>query len=1327
MSGPDQPHVPLIRQSTVQRVLTGLAVALALVFFAASGLLIWALQTGRAVEYARRTLEQRLRAGCGVEAEFTHLRLDPLRRTLQLSELSIRESDGQALLSVDEALVTLSALPLLYGRFQLERVALLAPRARLVFREGSLVNLPACLGVEPGEPTAAPTSPLVALGVDELVVERGAFDVEVEDSVRGNLADIGVRLAPGRSGGTDLTVGVDDGRFEISGQPLVLQRFRFIGHLAGRLTSPRALVVDSLEAALEGARVVASGSVDLVGPVADLQLEVDTGLPQLRSALPGAPPMKGRLRSTLSLTGTLDKPRARGELQLDDLAVDRFGPFERIRLEFVADRSAVELQAFEIRLERGGLTGTGRIQFESGLPTELDLDTEDLSLAEVLQAVGVPHPWVDFSATGPTQFFGTLKPVRLGGPFDFQLADLVVFDRPFDDPSIRNRSLDDIPEHLIMRSRAERVRGRWTYRATGLQIEDAVIEGPNSRGEANATIPFKGGRSRLVEANFEPLDMDDVGPLAGVSVRGAGRLQASLEFPRDQSFGGTGSFELGGLRVGGVPLGDVQSTVAWRERELEFSVPQGNLAGTPYSGRTKLRFQQPLYSEIDVDVRRGRLQDLLLPADITLKEWGGLDGTFKGSARLVGPWGRPTGTVTLDADAFQLGEEAFEGASLRAKLEAGGLRRGRLSVSKEGERLDASGRYEPDTGAMAFRLSLPELRLERTQLVRRWFPGLRGRLAVQADVSGSMGRLRGDWSLGLTRFRAGERRFPDLRAAGAVKDSTVAGTVRTAGFEAEGKVRLEEGLPVSLAGRLEQFPALGLSSRLLAVEFLDDRTDGTFRLEGPMLDPTALDGRLVLNRWDVAVTGSDSNLPSASLDSTAELRLSAGALRTDGLRLQGEDLSLAVQGRLGPRDVNARVNGRIDLAVLERLTRSAERASGSATFDAGVVGPMEAPRLVGTGRVTDGLLRWSGFDDPFTDLFLQVDFSRSAILIDGLRARWAGGTVDGGGSVRLRGDRERVEMTLDIRRARPRFIFPVADVVARVDGSLTITGGRPLLVRGDLRTVRPLIEPRVDLRSLAESQPTPDAYDPESEGVDFDIGFDIRDPIRVRGDFIDAQLEGDLRFTGTNQRPGLLGSASFKPEGRVSFLGRDYSVVSGVVEFQDRYRFEPEYDLVFRTEACSARIRVGLTGSMTEFDTNYSSTPDLSQRDIVSCLIRGIRIREVDDQRAIGAFAGSALLKISGVDQEVKKVIPVDQIDFTTEFSRQAREYQPRLLVAKELSFFDRSARLEYSSSLVATSDQRAAVRLRLLPRLTLQLGWTSSLDVPLGDWGLDLKHRWEW
>jgi autotransporter translocation and assembly factor TamB len=167
---------------------------------------------------------------------------------------------------------------------------------------------------------------------------------------------------------------------------------------------------------------------------------------------------------------------------------------------------------------------------------------------------------------------------------------------------------------------------------------------------------------------------------------------------------------------------------------------------------------------------------------------------------------------------------------------------------------------------------------------------------------------------------------------------------------------------------------------------------------------------------------------------------------------------------------------------------------------------------------------------------------------------------------------------------------------------------------------------------------------------------------------------------------------------------------------------------VLHSDACGARIALNIAGTLDEEpNPSYASNPEMDETNILSCLIRGVRTQDLDSDLA--KFASGAIWKFSGLDREVRKVLPVDEIDFTTEYSSETRAYEPRVLVAKELTIAGGAARLEYSSSLSRAEDQEVRLRYRITPRLTLQGAWVSTEDVQpiVGDLGLDLKYRWEW
>jgi hypothetical protein len=194
---------PLIKRFLLGQIAKGIFVTLGFVFVIGTIFLAWAFKTGRAVESVRQEILTTLKDECDLDASFTSLSLDPIAFEISLTDLALARLDGEPLLSVKAALVSVRLLPLFYGRLQLDRVAVLEPRAALSIKEGKLEKLPRCI------PTEGPSgdSPLV-FGIRELTIERGRMTMAIEDRAALDIGEVGINLAESKSGGMDLSRGL---------------------------------------------------------------------------------------------------------------------------------------------------------------------------------------------------------------------------------------------------------------------------------------------------------------------------------------------------------------------------------------------------------------------------------------------------------------------------------------------------------------------------------------------------------------------------------------------------------------------------------------------------------------------------------------------------------------------------------------------------------------------------------------------------------------------------------------------------------------------------------------------------------------------------------------------------------------------------------------------------------------------------------------------------------------------------------------------------------------------------------------------------------------
>jgi autotransporter translocation and assembly factor TamB len=1307
--------VPLLRSGLFVRVVKAVAVTVGLLFMISVVFLLWAFKTGRAVEAVRQEILVSLHDACGVNATFTSLSIDPIARELDLSNLEMVHLDGRPILSVEEAIVQLELLPLFYGRLQLERVHLLAPNARLEMVAGKMLNLPKC--VEPPEETASRQP--IALGVSELTIERGKIDVSIDDWFEGFFSDIGIALRPGRSGGTELVVGVDDGELEIFGRELPLHRLRVLGHIAGALTDPRALIFDDLAIDLAKLKTTGDGSIDLLGLYLEANITLDAPLEAIHDFVKDAPPVTGTVHLTLQPRSTIIDPKATARLVLKGVSVNEIGIGDEIDVELSINRKGAKLDKITALLGEGKVSGKGEVKFDESFHVAVDAKANDVSFGLLLHTLGIKDPWIDFGIENArVDLKGPLFPeVDLQGDFVTDVTNLTVLDRPY--------HAEHTKDDRIFAPSNMHATGRWGFSPDNIRFWEGHVTTGNTEAYADATIDFAPDGGFRINANLPKLDWIDIGPIAGLTFGGIGSLSGVLGGSYDD-FGATGSFELDGIQVAGIPFGNGAGNITWRDlTRLEFANLEGTLGKTSYRGSVGVVVEGDVPLSITGEIPSGRIEDVLIPFGVDAKEWGDAKGDLFARVDLQGPVDKMTGPVEITLSKISILGEKAERGSVLGRLERGRVVADQIEIDKYGARISASGSIDPYKGGVRLDARTRSARLLDIDLVKTSQPHLDGALDLRLTLGGSLHGLTGTISADLSGTTAGPLQLGGGRIDGSIAGATLSlrGSIFERAIDLDGKLTLAKDLPYDVSLALSNLPAPEIVAGLANHRRWTGVLNGTAKLDGSLVDWHLSNGRITVRQAELET-------PSLSIATAKQARftMKQGVLSTKSLSITGPRTQLQASGRFGSEILDLRVTGRIDLAIAELASSSVEKAGGTLSLDSAIRGSPKDLNLVGTGRVDGGFLQWRGFSSRLTGVTADLTFSQSSVLIDRAQGRWAGGRLGMTGSVLLeRFYPENMSLELELAGVRPRFTYPKVDLSGTLDGKITAEGTFDhLVVRGNVGVRGGRIRPKISLSNLVRSGGiSVDVYDPAAETVSFDLTLSAAEPIKMKNDEVDVDLTGAIRLTGTNERFGMLGVTTAVKGGHVALFGPEYEVESGTLELTDRYSFAPKYDVVVLAEACEALIRANVVGTLERFAITYTSNPEMDHQDVVSCFIRGVRVRNLEQD--FGAFAGSALLKLSGVDREVKKVIPIDQIDVTTEYSSQARAYEPRVLLGKNLSLLDRQIRLEYSSSLLRKDDQRAAARVRLTPRLNLDFSWEQSNDGPIGDVGIDLKQRWEW
>ena len=284
---------------------------------------------------------------------------------------------------------------------------------------------------------------------------------------------------------------------------------------------------------------------------------------------------------------------------------------------------------------------------------------------------------------------------------------------------------------------------------------------------------------------------------------------------------------------------------------------------------------------------------------------------------------------------------------------------------------------------------------------------------------------------------------------------------------------------------------------------------------------------------------------------------------------------------------------------------------------------------------------------------------------------------------------------------------------------------------GELQVDRALYDAELDLEDLLgtlRARETSVPVDRDSL-FRFDIGLHAPDTLRIESDAVQAVLRADLRLLGTELRPALLGSIEAR-EGHARFRGNDFQITRAAIDFEDRNRIAPDFDIHAEADIRDYRVFVHVFGTPRDLEVHLSSEPSLPETDLFTLITLGITRRDTEGigERGSGLAGLDALLVVSGLDQRVRRFIPKNPIvpdwRLTTGYSKATGQVEPR--VAFEWKFLDERLRLRHSQPL-GVEGQRTQAEYHITDTLSAQAEWdTEDALTPLGNLGMDLKLRFD-
>ncbi|MDO4204614.1 MAG: translocation/assembly module TamB domain-containing protein [Selenomonadaceae bacterium] len=304
-----------------------------------------------------------------------------------------------------------------------------------------------------------------------------------------------------------------------------------------------------------------------------------------------------------------------------------------------------------------------------------------------------------------------------------------------------------------------------------------------------------------------------------------------------------------------------------------------------------------------------------------------------------------------------------------------------------------------------------------------------------------------------------------------------------------------------------------------------------------------------------------------------------------GMRAPGDGEAKQMDLRLTLKDA--------DLSLLPILSKEIDWAMGPADGAIHLSGTIEAPLFYGRIAVKDGALKPKLLFTPFTDINGEIIFNGDSMKLQDLSAKLGKGKMSLAGALRIEGRKPvDYDLTFNADKLEVECPFYKGPFSASVIISPDMFMGREM----------PLVSGWLDFRDVQLG--VPPLSDEETELPDMMMDVDIKVGPRVRlysSQLFDMNLEGKIHLGGTTRYPVNNGKIDVK-KGKFYYLQNRFSIYEGEVRFNQQGEYTPFVDLFAYTRIGRTKVFLSAKGSLGAVDFRLTSSPEMSQTEIMQLL-----------------------------------------------------------------------------------------------------------------------------
>ena len=240
--------------------------------------------------------------------------------------------------------------------------------------------------------------------------------------------------------------------------------------------------------------------------------------------------------------------------------------------------------------------------------------------------------------------------------------------------------------------------------------------------------------------------------------------------------------------------------------------------------------------------------------------------------------------------------------------------------------------------------------------------------------------------------------------------------------------------------------------------------------------------------------------------------------------------------------------------------------------------------------------------------------------------------------------------------------------------------------------------------TLEGPQPPRDWREEEEQkpirAMDIDVAVEIPGAFRIIGERLNVELSGDMRLVQKGNR--LLLTGQLTPlGGQLLFMGRAFEIRRGYVNFYGGDEMNPSFDLLLQADVSDVRVDIKLTGTADEPIIELTSDPQMSESDIMSLLLFGTRMGDLDtSQSGFLQQRTAEMLLVFGTTKLQSQMSQQLGVDIVTVQQSTRQPDQSALVVGK---YLNSRTLLKYEQNLENASTYLINLEYYLTKRIKLE------------------------